>query len=95
MTSLLQTYPRKEATTHEAALETFVKRIGSQIREWEDSGVLDAAAEEARANTGAAAEESGWWCLKCSYHNTHVSHQTKCEMCKTPRDMGDASSSRA
>jgi len=77
---------KQTATTHEAALESFVKRIGSQIREWEESGVLEAAEDEGSSSSnGAAAEEQGWWCLKCSFLNTHLSHQTKCEMCKSER----------
>mmetsp|Transcript_27496 Transcript_27496/g.74770 ORF Transcript_27496/g.74770 Transcript_27496/m.74770 type:complete len:621 (-) Transcript_27496:822-2684(-) len=76
---------KQHATTHEAALESFVKRIGSQIRSWEESGILNAAAEDEASAAGAAAEEEGWWCMKCTYQNTHLSHQDKCEICKAPR----------
>eukprot|EP00622_Pseudochattonella_farcimen_P005936 FR741650.1.p1 GENE.FR741650.1~~FR741650.1.p1 ORF type:complete len:242 (+),score=24.29 FR741650.1:87-728(+) len=76
---------KQEATTHEAALGNFLRNVSNQIRDWEESGVLEVAAEDSLSGAAEESVNNSWFCLQCTFENTHLSHQAKCEMCKAPR----------
>jgi hypothetical protein len=52
-------------------------------------GMSVAAAAEAgggsRGGGGDSVDDNAWWCVTCTFHNTHASHMVKCEVCSTTR----------